>query len=517
MCDTVLAYVECDFNAKQAAERLFVHANTFHYRLARIEERTGLSARRFHDLLLLVLAIRLCTCLNCHRRIFGLQPDDTSARRSVRCAADIRRCTDEERSMTTVPASTDQTAGCGNGHRHHALRGLSGHRGAPRRRACAADARRRGDHLAAVRRAGARPRRRPRRARHRARRHRRDHAHQPSRRARRRRRGAPSRCDAVLGLQHVLAGADRVRVRPRRRASRRHRARVRRPGAGGPREPAGAPLRLHRRRRRARYRRPRGAQRLRRSRVRLRVRLARRRAAGHRDAHLHVRHDRAAQGRRAHAREPRVGRGRVARCHRPVPRRPPDVVPADGAPRRPRVRALPRDAERRDHHLRRRPEGRRARHRRGPPDAVARRPARVGEAQGRAGGEVRRSPGARAARGDRSRGRGRRPARAARGGRGAGARGAARGDRPRRCRGLRGRARAARLRPGGVPAQRRGAHADGRAGVLRRDRPADQRGLRADGVLGRRDHQPRGRGGASGPSAGRCPASRSCSSPTASC
>jgi PucR C-terminal helix-turn-helix domain/GGDEF-like domain len=60
MCDTVLAYVECDFNAKLAAERLFVHANTFHYRLARIEERTGLSARRFPDLLLLVLAIRLC-------------------------------------------------------------------------------------------------------------------------------------------------------------------------------------------------------------------------------------------------------------------------------------------------------------------------------------------------------------------------------------------------------------------------------------------------------------------------
>ncbi len=60
MCDTVLAYVECDFNAKLAAERLFVHANTFHYRLARIEERTGLSARRFGDLLLLVLAIRLC-------------------------------------------------------------------------------------------------------------------------------------------------------------------------------------------------------------------------------------------------------------------------------------------------------------------------------------------------------------------------------------------------------------------------------------------------------------------------
>jgi hypothetical protein len=76
MCDTVLAYVECDFNAKQAAERLFVHANTFHYRLSRIEQRTGVSARRFYDLLLLVLAVRLCTSST----PVGLQTDDTRRR-----------------------------------------------------------------------------------------------------------------------------------------------------------------------------------------------------------------------------------------------------------------------------------------------------------------------------------------------------------------------------------------------------------------------------------------------------
>jgi hypothetical protein len=57
--DAVLAYVESDLNVKLAAERLFVHPNTAHYRFARIEERTGLSVRRFADLLMLLTAIRL--------------------------------------------------------------------------------------------------------------------------------------------------------------------------------------------------------------------------------------------------------------------------------------------------------------------------------------------------------------------------------------------------------------------------------------------------------------------------
>lgn len=57
--DAVLTYVDCDLNVKLTAERLFVHPNTAHYRLSRIEERTGLSMRRFADLLLLVIAIRL--------------------------------------------------------------------------------------------------------------------------------------------------------------------------------------------------------------------------------------------------------------------------------------------------------------------------------------------------------------------------------------------------------------------------------------------------------------------------
>lgn len=56
---TLLAYVDCDLNIRRAAERLFVHPNTAHYRLSKIEERTGCSVRRFVDLQTLVIAIRL--------------------------------------------------------------------------------------------------------------------------------------------------------------------------------------------------------------------------------------------------------------------------------------------------------------------------------------------------------------------------------------------------------------------------------------------------------------------------
>jgi hypothetical protein len=59
LSDTLLSYVECDLSVKLAAERLFVHPNTAHYRLARIEERTHCSVRRLADVLLLTIAIRL--------------------------------------------------------------------------------------------------------------------------------------------------------------------------------------------------------------------------------------------------------------------------------------------------------------------------------------------------------------------------------------------------------------------------------------------------------------------------
>ena len=57
--ETLLAYLSCDLSVKLAAERLFVHPNTVHYRLAKIEDRTGCSLRRLEDVLLLAIAIRL--------------------------------------------------------------------------------------------------------------------------------------------------------------------------------------------------------------------------------------------------------------------------------------------------------------------------------------------------------------------------------------------------------------------------------------------------------------------------
>jgi sugar diacid utilization regulator len=56
---TLLAYAACDLNAKAAAERLLIHANTAHYRIARIEERTGCDLRRLPDVIDLLIAVRL--------------------------------------------------------------------------------------------------------------------------------------------------------------------------------------------------------------------------------------------------------------------------------------------------------------------------------------------------------------------------------------------------------------------------------------------------------------------------
>jgi hypothetical protein len=56
---TLRAYVECDLNARRAADRLHVHVNTAHYRLGRIAERTGCDLRRVSDLIELLIAARL--------------------------------------------------------------------------------------------------------------------------------------------------------------------------------------------------------------------------------------------------------------------------------------------------------------------------------------------------------------------------------------------------------------------------------------------------------------------------
>jgi DNA-binding PucR family transcriptional regulator len=59
LSDTLLAYVACDLSVKLAAERLFVHPNTAHYRLAKIADRTGCDVRKLDDVQLLTIAIRL--------------------------------------------------------------------------------------------------------------------------------------------------------------------------------------------------------------------------------------------------------------------------------------------------------------------------------------------------------------------------------------------------------------------------------------------------------------------------
>ena len=56
---TLRAYVDCDLNARRAAERLHIHVNTAHYRLGRIAERTGRDLRRPRDLIEILIAARL--------------------------------------------------------------------------------------------------------------------------------------------------------------------------------------------------------------------------------------------------------------------------------------------------------------------------------------------------------------------------------------------------------------------------------------------------------------------------
>jgi sugar diacid utilization regulator len=59
LCQTMLEYVAADLNTKVAAERLFVHVNTAHYRLGKIAEKTGCDLRSVSDVLELLIAIKL--------------------------------------------------------------------------------------------------------------------------------------------------------------------------------------------------------------------------------------------------------------------------------------------------------------------------------------------------------------------------------------------------------------------------------------------------------------------------
>jgi PucR C-terminal helix-turn-helix domain/GGDEF-like domain len=59
LAETIRAFADADLRLRLAAERLHVHPNTAHYRLRRIEERTGRNPRRIADLIELLAAIAL--------------------------------------------------------------------------------------------------------------------------------------------------------------------------------------------------------------------------------------------------------------------------------------------------------------------------------------------------------------------------------------------------------------------------------------------------------------------------
>jgi len=59
LTSTLLAYAEANLNAKEAAQRLYIHVNTAHHRLTRIEEKTGCDLRDLGDVQELLIAIKL--------------------------------------------------------------------------------------------------------------------------------------------------------------------------------------------------------------------------------------------------------------------------------------------------------------------------------------------------------------------------------------------------------------------------------------------------------------------------
>jgi PucR C-terminal helix-turn-helix domain/GGDEF-like domain len=59
LSQTLQEFADCDLNVRVLAERLHVHPNTAHYRLARVQQRSGRCPRSISDLLELLLAIAL--------------------------------------------------------------------------------------------------------------------------------------------------------------------------------------------------------------------------------------------------------------------------------------------------------------------------------------------------------------------------------------------------------------------------------------------------------------------------
>ncbi len=58
---TARVYLRCGMNALRASEKLFIHRNTFNYRMNRFIEETGLDIRDYHNALLLELYFQFAT------------------------------------------------------------------------------------------------------------------------------------------------------------------------------------------------------------------------------------------------------------------------------------------------------------------------------------------------------------------------------------------------------------------------------------------------------------------------
>jgi hypothetical protein len=65
LTSTLLAYAAANLNAKVAAQRLYIHVNTAHHRLSRIEEKTGCDLRDLADVQDLLIAVRLTAGRTC--------------------------------------------------------------------------------------------------------------------------------------------------------------------------------------------------------------------------------------------------------------------------------------------------------------------------------------------------------------------------------------------------------------------------------------------------------------------
>ncbi len=61
LLDTLIAYVSCDCSAKRTAETMFLHSNTMHYRLHKIEGLLDRNLKKSEDLFTVMLGVKLYT------------------------------------------------------------------------------------------------------------------------------------------------------------------------------------------------------------------------------------------------------------------------------------------------------------------------------------------------------------------------------------------------------------------------------------------------------------------------